>query len=416
MDSYGHDRSRRRRNAWIARCVILAIAAGLFFTLFDLFDRATRKPLTEEQKIRAAVEDYLEACRDRDYRDVWELQSLNSRRVMRSPPAGSPIRPGNLPPDAAKWFIWALPITVLDRLRITRIDRTPDAGALVELVPDGDEFIGARRTRIEFIVEPEGDQWRIGTCSLYLTELLPAPGPPTLEERGKLEDGRRFLTLGIGDRPVTEIPDPAAVLILRMDRESTWADLAPLLIQAAVSGVEEVRIRPERRQRATRGTWVMFVGLEATKVVKGGTPLPEIIYPVPVRPETVDLVIGIGRRGDVSERAGALPFESVIGPEASRALARFTNLLSKPLEDLDLILSVHPTTDLARLANVWNGLRERGGRPPILATENPLGAGYGSALLLNGLRPDQILRTTPDTLPRVWPDNPLLQRTIVRPR
>jgi len=161
---------------------------------------------------------------------------------------------------------------------------------------------------------------------------------------------------------------------------------------------------------------VMFSGTDATTVVSGDRDLADIVYPVPTRPETVDLVIGIGCRADTSEHAGALPFESVIGPESSRALARFTNLLEKPLADLSLLLSVHPTTDLARVANVWHGLRERGARNVILGTENPLGAGYGSALLLNGLRPDQIMRTTPETLPRVWPDNPVLTRMIARRR
>ena len=41
-------------------------------------------------------------------------------------------------------------------------------------------------------------------------------------------------------------------------------------------------------------------------------------------------------------------------------------------------------------------------------------AGYGSAVLLNGLRLDQMMRVTKETLPRVWPDNPVLQRTFAR--
>ncbi|MEN8151352.1 MAG: hypothetical protein ABFS86_16165 [Planctomycetota bacterium] len=406
--------SRRRRNAWIARGVIVAVAAVLFFTGFHFFDEATRKPLTEQQKIRLAVEDYLRACRDRDYDEVFELQSANSRIRMGSPPPGSPC---DIPPaDPAKWFPWDLPVEALDRLMILSVDRTEDATALVELRPDGDGHIGSRRVRMEFMMEPEGDEWRIDTCSLYLREQLLAPPPPPAEEDGKLPDGRRFLALGFPGKPTTDLLRKVPVLILRVDRDTAWGDLLPLLAGAAVRDVEEIRIRPERRMAAERGAWVMFSGFDASVVTSGDHDLADIVYPLPIRPETVDLVIGIGRRADVSERAGALPFESVIGPESSKALARFTNLLEKPLEELSLMLSVHPTTDIARLANVWHGLRERGAKGIVLATENPLGAGYGSALLLNGLRPDQIERVTQETLPKVWPDNPVLQRTINRRR
>ena len=58
------------------------VAGGVLASLVVFADRATRPPLTLEQSIRAAVESYLSACRDRDYEAVWNFQSRVTRGLI----------------------------------------------------------------------------------------------------------------------------------------------------------------------------------------------------------------------------------------------------------------------------------------------------------------------------------------------
>jgi len=437
---------RHRRSGWIGKSIALVLSGVVLTGLVYLVDRLSRPPLTDRQSIRATVESYLEACRDRDFEAVWELQSHGTRGVIGAQRAdrerrrrnpgddeaffvahASARRPHGLPADPTEWFLWALPAEILDGTEITRITVKPDSrdtGAIVELRPTKSGRIGSRTCRIELVLVREGEDWRVGLYSFYLTEDLPARSSPLPLVRGTLEDGRSCVTLGLGREPAPSVPRKAQVLIVRVDRRATFGSLTTLLRDACGAGFEEIRIRPERRHRATSGSCVVFNGLEATRVTSDGGDPAEIVYPIPTRPYVVDLVIGVGRRGrpDWAERsggggsgAGALPFRTSLSAEASRALGRFTSLLGKPLGQLDVLVSCHETTDIGRLANVWSDLVRRGCLRPILAIENPTGAGYASAVLINGLRPEQILRTTPETLPRVWPDNPVLQRTITRP-
>jgi hypothetical protein len=268
---------------------------------------------------------------------------------------------------------------------------------------------------MEIVLAREQEDWRVAASSLHLTEELPPAPTPPASERGTLPDGRTSLTIGLGDVPATLSRGEARVLVLRADRKAAFSTIASLLGAACEAGFEEIRIRPERRERAVRGTSVLVSGVLSSAAVTGAEDPPEIVYPVPRHPASVDLVIGVGRRARLDDDVEDLPFRASLGPEASRALARFTELLGAPLARLDVLVSVHDTTDLGRLAFVLSDLEKRGCRRPALARENPHGAGYASAILINGLRPDQVMRTTRGTIPRVWPDNPVLQRTFARP-
>jgi len=190
---------RYRRNRWIGWSVAAVVAAGILAGLVVFFDRLTRPPLTEEQRIGAAVESFLDACRDRDYEAVWEFQSRVTHRVIAAQRAdlgaqGLGVRadlddeeffvanaearnPGRLPDDPADWYPWELPASVLDDLAIVRIDDKPDpsgSGALVELRPLRNGRIGSRRARLELGLAREKAGWRLHLISFYLTEYLPA--------------------------------------------------------------------------------------------------------------------------------------------------------------------------------------------------------------------------------------------------
>jgi hypothetical protein len=420
---------RRRGRSILGTSITLVVAAAVLLALVLLFDRLSRKPLTKEQAIRATVADYLEACRDRDYGDVFDLMATGSRSEIGPGPGGddralfvaraAKTAPTGIPGDPSDWYLWHLPVGALDRLIVRGISTSPDrpeTGVLVELVPDGDRRIGTRTCRMEISLVLEDEEWRVETVAMDLEEDLPAPPPPLAEEKGETEDGRACLFLGYRGEPLTVPAEVPPVLILRVGWETAFREITGALRGAVEAGCEEVRIRPERREAGTRGTWVLFTGLRCLKVVSGVEDPPEMVVPVPERPKVVDLVVGVGPRvAPVGSRRGeAIRFRTSLSAESSRALIRFAELCGKPNGRIDAIVSCHLRTDMDRLARVWSDLRERGYRSLILAEENPLGAGYASALLINGLRPEQVMQADRESVPQVWPDNPVLQRTFAR--
>ena len=84
---------------------------------------------------------------------------------------------------------------------------------------------GGRRVRFDRETDPEAIRAAVRQARM--------PAPPA-EESGKLEDGRRFLTLGFGGKPTADLLRATQVLILRVDRETAWGDLLPVLAGAVV--------------------------------------------------------------------------------------------------------------------------------------------------------------------------------------
>jgi hypothetical protein len=161
-----------RSSRWMLLLLVLAVTGGILYREF-------RTPRTEKERVRAAFDDFIEAVRDEDYDEVWDLESVEfkdflSRELERTKglPASDPVwedsvvsRDELLDMDVEEFFSAAAGIDEETRALILACE------------PETIELLGSSAVihctagdqHPQFHFELEDDEWRI---SLFMSNRM----------------------------------------------------------------------------------------------------------------------------------------------------------------------------------------------------------------------------------------------------
>ncbi len=365
---------------------------------------------TDEEKVRDLTLDFIEACRDRDFDEIWELHSSHWHRAMtftreqlkrNKTPFPEEMDDEELflhlledfeepPKDAEDTLLappWLWPDAWLDDLRIEKvaigpIPSTPAADGEAEAI-----LLLARKVcgafepyDVRLIFVRDGKQWRVDSFEARAFR-LPEKRPPLPDVRREMtDDGRSLLAARIGFKHSQGLPDglvaalaesPSGTRVrLEAAEDVEMATLGPWLLAIAQAGCPEVVLRPCPRSPLRRGYVIQALASQVHWVEDGDDEdANDLLIGIPDSAPGAICVLPVG--------AGGLPLRSNTGvpgemtffthPEEAGELKDKMAASSESDSPPPLVLEPAADTSIAKLCAIWRQIRSSAQTPVFLA-------------------------------------------------